>query len=513
MTARWPALRRARWRWPARDARVWFARVFERVFERMFEPALAFSNVASHLLAFVVSLVVLPALTPTATWAQDSSGERALPDMAGAVSREESVVVSITTTRQVQATPLGFDPDAALPSPNRPGAARPRSQAPRMEQDREIASGFVIGRDGEIITNAHVVAGAEDAKIRLQDGRVFRGRVVGLDKLTDVALVKIEAHDLPVASIGNSASLTSGEWVVAIGSPFGLDSSITAGVVSATSRILPGETVGLIQTDVAINPGSSGGPLFNLRGEVVGINSMVFSLTGGYMGVSFAVPIDVAMKIVNELRTAGRVSRGQIGAKIQPLTPELARSFGFPTTAGALVTRVARGSPAERGGLRGGDVLAGVGERTDASFEQLQQAVGAARPGQVLTLNVWRGNAIRRLPLTVEEAPADLPLRAAQASPAPDARFGLNLGELSAARREDLGVESGVPVLESHGAAWRAGIQSDDVIVAVGDRPVRSIAEFDLAISAAPAGRPIALLILRGASMSYMAIERPDGAH
>ncbi len=456
----------------------------------------------------MVWLMLAWLVSSQATWAQDIPSERTLPDMAGAVSREELVVVSITTTRQVQATALGFDPDAALPSATRAGASRPRPQARRLEQEREIASGFIIGREGEIITNAHVVAGVDDAKIRLPDGRVFTGRVIGLDRLTDVALVKIEAHDLPVATIGDSASLASGEWVVAIGSPFGLNSSITAGVVSATSRILPGETLGLIQTDVAINPGSSGGPLFNLRGEVVGINSMVFSLTGGYMGVSFAVPIDVAMKVANELRVAGRVSRGQIGAKIQPLTPELARSFGFLPASGALVTRVAHGSPAERGGLRGGDILMGVGERTDASFAQLQQEVGAARPGQQLTFNVWRGHAMQRVALTVEEAPADLPLRTLQASVA-DVRLGLNLGELSAARREDLGVESGVPVLESHGAAWRAGILSDDVIVAVGDRPVRSIAEFDLALAALPNNRPVALLVLRGPLMTYMAIERP----
>ncbi|CAN5875070.1 DegQ family serine endoprotease [soil metagenome] len=475
-------------------------------------PPLRMLRVPALLVAVCVAAFCL-AISPTAAWAQDSPVQRARPDMSGAVSREESVVVSITTTRQVQATALGFEPDSALPAVNRAGAARPRSQAPRLEQEREIASGFIIGRDGEIITNAHVVAGAEDARIRLQDGRTFNGRVIGLDRLTDVALLKIEAHDLPVATIGDSATLASGEWVVAIGSPFGLDSSITAGVVSATSRILPGETVALIQTDVAINPGSSGGPLFNLHGDVVGINSMVFSLTGGYMGVSFAVPIDVAMKVVNELRSAGRVSRGQIGAKIQPLTPELARSFGLPAAGGALVTRVARGSPAERGGLRSGDILMGVGTHTDASFAQLQQEVGAARAGERLTLLIWRTNALQSLMLTVEEAPPDLPLRTAQAATHAEVRLGLNLGELSATRREDLGLDSGVPVLEAHGAAWRAGIQADDVIVAVGDRPVRSVAEFDVALAAQPGQRPVALLVLRGPLMTYMAIDRPAAPH
>jgi serine protease Do len=293
---------------------------------------------------------------------------RAQPDFVSSLARETSIVVSIATTRRAAQGELGFAPDSFAVAARRPTATRdPWSWPRRPEHERDLASGIVIGSDGEILTNAHAVADVERAIVRLADGRQFSGKVVGIDKTTDVALLKIDAHGLPAASIGSSASLAAGEWVVAIGSPFGLDNSATAGIVSAARRFLPGSAVPLIQTDVAINPGSSGGPLFNLRGEVVGINSMVFSLTGGYMGVSFSVPIDLAIRIADDLRSFGRVTRGQLGAKIQEITPDLARSFGLAATRGALVLRVARDSPADRSGLLGGDVVLGIEGRGDAS--------------------------------------------------------------------------------------------------------------------------------------------------
>jgi serine protease Do len=366
----------------------------------------------------------------------------------------------------------------------------------------------VIGSDGEILTNAHAVADAERLIVRLADGRQFSGKVVGIDRTTDVALLKIDARGLPAAAIGSSASLVAGEWVVAIGSPFGLDNSATAGIVSAARRFLPGSAVPLIQTDVAINPGNSGGPLFNLRGEVVGINSMVFSLTGGYMGVSFSVPIDLAIRIADDLRSFGRVTRGQLGAKIQEVTPDLARSFGLAAARGALVLRVVRDSPAERSGLRSGDVVLGIEGRGDASYVQLQQDVAAARPGQTLALNVWRRGAVQRVVLMVGEAPADLPARAEAVHGLREERLGLSLGELPAARRDRLGVDGGVSVLEARGAASLGGILSDDLIVAVGDRPVRDIAAFDAALSAAPTDRPVALLVLRAGTLAFLAVEQ-----
>ena len=419
------------------------------------------------------------------------------------------MVVSITTTRRAAQGELGFAPDSFAVPARRPTASRdPWSWPRRAEHERDLASGVVIGSDGEILTNAHAVADVERVIVRLADGRQFTGKVVGIDRTTDVALLKIDARGLPAAAIGSSASLVAGEWVVAIGSPFGLDNSATAGIVSAARRFLPGSAVPLIQTDVAINPGSSGGPLFNLRGEVVGINSMVFSLTGGYMGVSFSVPIDLAIRIADDLRSFGRVTRGQLGAKIQDVTPDLARSFGLPAARGALVLRVVRDSPAERAGLRGGDVVLGIDGRTDAGYVQLQQDVAAARPGQSLSLNVWRRGAVQRVVLTVGEAPADLPARGEGAQAPRDERLGLSLGELPAARRDRLGVDGGVSVLEVHGAASLGGIQADDLIVAIGDRPVRDIAAFDAALAAAPADRPVALLVLRAGTLAYLAVEQ-----
>jgi len=464
----------------------------------------------------LVHRFVLPILTalvtmtqwPLAAHGQEATDGRGVPDLIAPIQRQGPVVVSITTTRRAQYSALGLVPDSfKVPAQPTGAFGEPGARARRPEQERGLASGFIIGSDGEILTNAHAVADVDRAIVRLADGRQFVGRVLGLDRTTDVALLKIDAHGLRAAAIGNSARLVRGEWVVAIGSPFGLDSSATAGIVSAAPRYLPSSAVPLIQSDVAINPGSSGGPLFNLHGEVVGINSMIFSRSGGYMGVSFSVPIDLAMTIADELRSSGRVSRGQLGAKIQQVTPELARSFGLPTASGALVLRVVPASAAERAGLRSGDIVMGVGACVDAGYVQLQQEVAAARPGQRLTLNVWRRGAMQRVVLTVGEAPPDWPAPPDKTSSGHDGRLGLSLGELPATRRDKLGLD-GLPVLESHGAALQGGVQPDDVIIAVGDRPVRNVAEFDAALAAVPRERPVALLVLRDGVLAFLAIEQ-----
>ena len=453
----------------------------------------------------VAQLWLSPA--PAAAEPPGNADGRDSPDFASALLRETSVVVSITTTPRAAQANLGFSPDSFAVPAQRPTSRDPWDRTRRTDQDRGLASGIVISADGEILTNAHAVADVERAVVRLADGRQFAGKVIGIDRTTDVALLKIEAHGLPTAAIGNSARVAAGEWVVAIGSPFGLDNSATAGIVSAAQRFLPGSAVPLIQSDVAINPGSSGGPLFNLRGEVIGINSMAFSLTGGYMGVSFSVPIDLAIRIAADLRSTGRVSRGQLGAKIQEVTPELARSFGLPAAHGALVLRVVRNSPAERSGLRSGDVVMGIDARVDSSYVQLQQDVAAARPGMLLALNVWRQGAMQRVALTVGEAPADMPARP-KGPDRQEGRLGLSLGEVPAARRERLGLDGGLSVLEARGAALQGGVQADDLIVAVGDCPVRDIAAFDAALAAAPGDRPVALLVLRAGTLAYLAIEQ-----
>ena len=428
------------------------------------------------------------------------------PDFASPAAKAQASVVSITTIRHAASAGLDFLTDRS-PLAKRVGALQDAPEAHRAEIERCLASGLIVRSDGEILTNAHVVADADQVLVRLADGRQFEASVLGLDKTTDVALIRIEARDLPAATLGLGKHPATGEWVLAIGSPFGLERSVTAGIISAPQRFLPGTAVPLIQTDVAINPGSSGGPLLNVDGDVIGLNAMVFSLTGGYAGVSFAVPIELAMRVADELRASGHVSRGQLGAKIQELTPELAMSFGLREPKGALVLRVLPGSPAQHGGLRSGDILLGTGGSLSAGFVELQTDVAAARPGDRLVLNVWRHGTVQRIELVVGEAAIDPPARPQRASNRHDERLGLNLGEMPTDRLASLGLEGGVPVLESHGAAARGGVQADDVVVAVGDRAVGSVADFDIALASFPAGRPVALLVLRNRVLAFMAID------
>jgi serine protease Do len=343
--------------------------------------------------------------------------------------------------------------------------------------------------------------------VRLRDGRPFNGRVVGLDKRSDIALLKIDATGLPVARIGTSAALDAGEWVFAVGSPLGLEGTVTAGIVSAPNRMLSANAgIALIQTDVAVNPGSSGGPLFNQRGEVIGVNTLIYSLNGGFMGISLAVPIDVAMGVAAELRSAGRVRRGELGAMIQELSHELALSFGLPRASGALVTRVQPRSAAARAGLRSGDIVLGIDDSRDTAFQALQQQVARATAGTRLNLNVWRAGALQRVSVVVRESRADLPAELATAERrAP--RLGLQLSELSEQRRRALGVEGGLSVVRARAAAARGGVLPYDIVVAIGAQPVKTLAEFDAAIDAgARAGHPLALLILRDGQFRYLAV-------
>jgi serine protease Do len=452
----------------------------------------------------ICSLAVLAAATVSA---QPTPAVRA-PELSASVARQLDVVVTIGVAKpgpdalsDEELDGLGFSAQDLIGRAAH-GRARPLSAA--------VASGFVIGSDGHIITNAHVVADVASVTVRLRDGRPFKGRVVGLDKRTDVALLKIEASGLTAASIGDSTHLVAGEWVFAVGSPLGLEGTVTAGIVSAPRRTLPSGGVPLIQTDVAVNPGSSGGPLFNQRGEVVGMNTLIFSMNGGFMGISLAVPIDVAMSVADELRVHGRVRRGELGAMIQELTPELAQSFGLVDARGALVTRVVTRSAAERAGLRSGDVLLGIDERVDATYLELQQAVAGARAGARLTLHVWRGGALQRVSVMAREAKADLP-----ADPVDTERrvprLGLQLSELSDQRRRALRIEGGLQVIRARGAAARGGVVTYDIVIAVGTQPVRTLGEFDVALSAqTTANKPVALLVLREGRFKYLAVSQAD---
>src|SRR3954464_11275455 len=325
---------------------------------------------------------------------------------------------------------------------------------PRDYETRSLGSGFIVSADGYILTNAHVVDMADEVTVKLNDKREFKAKVIGADKRTDVAVIKIEASGLPAVRIGDPEKLRVGEWVLAIGSPFGFESTVTAGIVSAKGRSLPQENyVPFIQTDAAINPGNSGGPLFNMRGEVVGINSQIYSRTGGFMGLSFSIPIDVANDIATQLKTGGKVTRGRIGVVIQPVTRELAESFGLPKPAGALVSSVEKGSPAEKAGIEVGDVIMKFGGKDVNSSEDLPRLVGSTKPGVKSAVVVMRNKTTREVSLVVGEMPDEA--RTAQrsqrrggpgAKPPSESvsRLGMTLSEPTAEQRKELKINGGI---------------------------------------------------------------------
>ena len=373
-----------------------------------------------------------------------------------------------------------------------------------------LGSGFIISEDGYILTNAHLVAGADDVTVRLADAkREFRAAVVGADQRSDVALLKVRARGLPTARLGSSASLEPGDWVAAIGSPFGFANTITAGIVSAKGRSLPEELyVPFIQTDVAVNPGNSGGPLLNLRGEVVGMNSLIYSGTGGYMGVSFAIPIEVALKVSRELQSRGKVTRGRAGLAVQALTPELARSFKVDSVRGGVIVNLEKGGPAERAGARVGDViLEWNGEPVDDPGE-LPRIVAATPPGSAARMTISRSGVRRTLDLTVGEVPAE-PV-AAKTPPAGDparGTLGMLLGEISSAEQASLGVDYGLVVREvSTPPAAGSAILVGDVIVGVGATRIRSREQFDSLVAGHEKGEPLALFVRRGEAALYVAL-------
>jgi len=464
-----------------------------------------------HFTACVIALI-LSAAAPHGD-AQPTEGPGWTgPDFSLYVSPEEAVVVSIRTSTSRRSRteerdcPAGLDDDGDGENPwPRPAACG------RKAEERTLASGFVISSDGYILTNAHVVADVDSASVQLVDRRQYMARVIGFDRRTDIALLKIDAGGLVPVRLADVSRLAVGEWVIAIGAPFGLESTLTAGIVSARRRYLPGEDgIPWIQTDAAINPGSSGGPLFNLHGEVVGVNAMIYSESGSYAGVSFALPIDLAMRVAAELRERGYVVRAQLGTQVQEVTPELARSFGLAYAKGALVVRVRPGSPSESAGVRAGDIVLGIDGVVDASYGEVQQAVLAARPGVPLLLNLWRRGAVQRVSVTPIESPPE-----ARSTPKPtvdpvDKRQGLAIRELDEVRRIALKIHSGVAVQSARGRALRAGIRADDVILAVNDTPVGTVAEFDAAIARIPPQRSAALLVQRGSALAYVVLDTPE---
>jgi serine protease Do len=378
----------------------------------------------------------------------------------------------------------------------------------RAPDSRSLGSGFVIDAAGYILTNSHLVAERRDIRVRLADRREFEGRVVGFDALSDIALVKIEASGLAAVRIGDPGELRPGEWVAAIGSPFGFERSITAGIVSAVNRTLPDESfVPFIQTDVAVNPGNSGGPLFNLRGEVVGVNSMIYSETGGYQGVSFAIPIDVAMDVARQLRATGKVRRGRIGVRLQEVTAELARAFRLPAAAGAAVVEVFEGSPAQRAGLRPGDVILRFDGKALESDADLVRLTAAARPGATVPVELYRGGAPHSVLITIAESrPPPMPV--ARAAPEHEP-LGLQLAPLERRQRERLRVEGGLRVERARDAAQRAGLLRGDIILSVNGTVVSSPEGFRALLAAAGKDATVALLVQRDDVRHFLPLRVP----
>ena len=453
---------------------------------------------------------------------------RDLPDFTDLVEKAGGAVVNISTTqsrpRMLPQLPQGPDIGEEdlyeffrrfIPQPPGPGQ-RPLPPGPRQFEQQSLGSGFVISGDGYILTNAHVVDGAEEITVRFTDKREYKAKVVGTDRRTDVALIKVEANGLPTVRFGDPSKLRVGEWVVAIGSPFGFDNTVTAGIVSAKGRSLPQENfVPFIQTDVAINPGNSGGPLFNMRGEVVGINSQIYSRTGGFMGLSFAIPIDVAMDVQQQLRTAGRVSRGRIGVVIQEVSKELAESFGLPRPAGALVSQVEKSGPAEKAGVEPGDIIVKFDGKAVNASSDLPRMVGGTRPGTKSTLQVWRKGATRDLVVTVAELPDDRVAQRDQRSKPngkPEAtpnRFGFAVSDLSEERRKQANVAGGV-VVDDVRPNVRAELRPGDIIlslIAKGQTTeVRSADQFNKLIAALDKAATVTLQVRRGETNLFVTI-------
>ena len=434
-----------------------------------------------------------------------------LPDFTGLVEKQGPAVVNVSTT-QIIRNAQGF-PNIPENDPFYEFFRRFAPQMPREQESQSLGSGFIISTDGYIMTNAHVVDSADKITVRLTDKREFSAKVIGADKRTDVALLKIEATGLPKVTVGDPDKLKVGEWVVAIGSPFGFDSSVTAGIVSAKGRSLPQENfVPFIQTDVAINPGNSGGPLFNMNGEVVGINSQIYTRSGGSMGLSFAIPIDVATQVTEQLRTTGKVTRGRIGVMIQELTLELAESFGLSKPVGALISHVEKDGPADKAGIEASDVILKFDGKPVESSSDLPRIVAATKPGSRVVIELWRKGGVRRITVEVGKMPEDGKLARSAKELADDvaemiSRLGIAVIELTREQLQELQVKGGLLVEEVKGSAARAaGLQQGDVLLAIGNMPIRSLRQFNEILKQVPRGRNVALLVRRGDAALYVAI-------
>jgi len=446
-----------------------------------------------------------PAVTPLAVSPGTSAAAaRGLPDFTDIVARNGPAVVNIVVLEKSR--PASFDegaPDDPLHDFLRRFGVPPRGTP---QPARGEGSGFIVGADGTILTNAHVVADAREVTVRLTDRREFTAKVVGVDPQSDVAVIKIDGKDLPTVRIGDPAKLRPGEWVVAIGSPFGFDNSVTAGIVSALSRSLPdGQYTPFIQTDAAVNPGNSGGPLFNMAGEVVGINSQIYSRTGGFMGISFAIPIDIAIGVKDQLVKTGHVQRGRIGVLVQEVGQQLADSFGLDRPRGAIVAQVEAGGPAAKAGIKSGDVILAVDGRPIEHSGQLSAAISQIRPGSKVELEIWRERASRKISVEVGEFKDAQVAQNERAESGRGARLGLAVRPLTSAEKRAAGIDGGLLVEDVDGPAAEADVRPGDVIVGANGQRVATLGELEA--QAAKSKRSIALLVNRGGTTIFIPLK------
>ncbi len=479
-----------------------------------------------RLLAGAFFVGAMTAFVPVSTAIAQAPGSvRGLPDFTDLVEQVGPSVVNIRTLEKSRGNGLAGGPGDeemqeffrrffGVPMPNVPRQG-PRPNRPQEdEQPRGVGSGFILTGDGFIMTNAHVVDGADEVIVTLTDKREFKARLIGADKRTDVAVVKIEASGLPAVKVGDVSRLKVGEWVMAIGSPFGLENSVTAGIVSAKQRDT-GDYLPFIQTDVAINPGNSGGPLINMRGEVVGVNSQIYSRSGGYMGISFAIPMDEAVRVSDQLRASGRVTRGRIGVQIDQVTKEVAESLGLGKPVGALVRGVESGSPAEKSGVEAGDIITRFDGKVIEKASDLPRFVGNIKPGTRTTFTVFRRGASKELSIvigelepekTVARKPAD---REEKAKPSASVQLlGLSVSELTEAQKKELKIRGGVKVDAATEGSARAGLREGDVITQVANQEVQSVKDFDAVVARLDKGKPVSILFRRGEWAQY-ALIRP----
>jgi serine protease Do len=445
----------------------------------------------------------LPSAAPTAHAGVMERTQAALPDFGALVERNGPAVVNISVKQSPKATDsaMSLDGDPFGGFLRRFGAPAPERNAPTLGQ----GSGFIISADGLVLTNAHVVNGASEVTVKLTDRREFVAKVIGKDVQSDVALLRIDANNLPTVTLGDPRALRAGEWVVAIGSPFGFENSVTAGIVSAKGRTLPDESyVPFIQTDVAVNPGNSGGPLFNLAGEVVGINSQIFSHTGGYQGLSFAIPIDVAINVKDQLAERGRVTRGYLGVTVQQLNQQLADSFALKKPEGALVSSIVPDGPAAKAGLEPGDVILGVDDKAISISSELPVRVSAMKPGARAKLEVWRKGTIRQIEVLVGELQPPPQLARADAPAEAEGRLGLAVRPLTPDERAAANAKAGLLVEQASGPAAQAGILPGDVILSLNGTPMSSPTQ--LRARLARSGKHVALLVQRGDSKIFIPV-------